>query len=345
MKVSTQPPETDLILPTPDGADWDGLTIHTHYFGFSIPQQALSAFIYLRAQPVYGLCSGGVCLFRGLDNQRPLDCEHIDYRNTMPWPTMTANSFTTQNGLRIEFTEPGSAVDVSYRSIERDVSFDLRLTAITSLLVRGHVMPGEERDSVRAAAPGGSEQFMHCTGTLTLGEANYSVDCYPIRDRSWRQVRTEAPNDYPPVGWTPMCFGPDLMFNQVGFEDPAGDPPPIWKSHFTLPADGPLHYFGYVVVDGEERQLTSVQRTVLERHPDIGGATRQVVVARDEVGVTHIFHGEALAMAHLPSWPNNTFIDSLYRWTDAVGRVAHCTYQETWYQRFQHVLKTRRTHR
>ena len=225
MKVSTQPPETDLILPTPDGADWDGLTIHTHYFGFSIPQQALSAFIYLRAQPVYGLCSGGVCLFRGLDNQRPLDCEHIDYRNTMPWPTMTANSFTTQNGLRIEFTEPGSAVDVSYRSIERDVSFDLRLTAITSLLVRGHVMPGEDRDSDRAAAPGGSEQFMHCTGTLTLGEANYSVDCYPIRDRSWRQVRTEAPNDYPPVGWTPMCFGPDLMFNQVGFEDPAGDPP------------------------------------------------------------------------------------------------------------------------
>ena len=38
MTIAVQPPETDLILPLPAaGEEWDPWTIHTHYFGFTVP--------------------------------------------------------------------------------------------------------------------------------------------------------------------------------------------------------------------------------------------------------------------------------------------------------------------
>src|SRR5258705_8194181 len=85
MAIATQPPETDLILPLPaTGESWDPHTIHTHYFGFSVPEAALGAFLYVRYQPAFPLAQGGVCIFRGLDNVSPLDMEFLDYEITMP---------------------------------------------------------------------------------------------------------------------------------------------------------------------------------------------------------------------------------------------------------------------
>ncbi|MCA1846077.1 MAG: tyrosine protein kinase, partial [Actinobacteria bacterium] len=61
MPLLTNPPETDLLLPRPSaGETWDPHTIHTHYFGLSVPEAEIGVFIYLRCQPVFGLCSGGV---------------------------------------------------------------------------------------------------------------------------------------------------------------------------------------------------------------------------------------------------------------------------------------------
>jgi hypothetical protein len=43
-------PETDLWLRLPDDADRiDPHTIHTHYFGFTVPEAALGGFISLVA--------------------------------------------------------------------------------------------------------------------------------------------------------------------------------------------------------------------------------------------------------------------------------------------------------
>ena len=73
MAVETQVPETDLWLPRPGEAErWDPHTIHTHYFGLCVPEAEIGVFVYVRAQPVFGLCSGGVCVFRGLENRFPL---------------------------------------------------------------------------------------------------------------------------------------------------------------------------------------------------------------------------------------------------------------------------------
>lgn len=340
MALATHPPESDLWLPLPaEGEAWDPHTVHTHYFGFSIPEAAIGAFMYIRYQPAFRLAQGGVCVFRGLQNLHVLDAEHLDYEMTMPWPEIDGGTITTANGLRIEFLEPGRVARVTYEAADGSCAIDVTQTAVSPLLTRGHVMPGEDDHHVPGTAAGGSEQFMHVTGELTLDGERHAVDGHHPRDRSWRQVRVERRGAVlsPPVGWTPMWFGEDLVFNQISIEAPDGDP--AWLGLYDVPPDRPTHHFAWIVVDGGTRAITRVRRTVSERHPRLHAAIRQEVEAQDEAGVVHRFCGEAIAMAPVPAWPNVGFADSVYRWSDERGRIAHSTYQEIWFDRYQRAMR------
>lgn len=347
MSHAVHPPETDLLLPLPEGEDWDHHTIHTHYFGFSVPEAAIGAFLYIRYQPTFPLCQGGVALFQGLENVNVIDIAHLDYEITMPWPEVDGQVITTANGLRIEFTEPGRVARVSYASKDGRTSFDVTQTAVTPLLARGHVMPGEDdHHGDPGRITGGSEQFMHCVGTLTLDGTEYAVDCFAPRDRSWRQVRTEDQGGVPvpPVGWSPMYFASpdgqdDLIFNQISFEAP--DTEPEWTGLFDLPEGTPTHHFAWLIHKGETRQVTRIRRNVLERQPITFATLRQEVEATDEDGRVWRFTGEAIATATIPAWPNVSFHDSVFRWTDEEGRVAHATYQEIWFDKYQRAMVAR----
>jgi len=280
MSHATHPPETDLLLPLPDDEPWDHHTIHTHYFGFSVPEAEIGAFIYVRYQPTFPLCQGGVAIFRGTDNVNPIDIEHLDYEITMPWPEVDGSSITTANGLRIDFEEPGRVVHISYASQDGETKLELTQTAVTPLLARGHVMPGEDdHHGDPGRVPGGSEQFMHCVGHLELGGERYAIDCYAIRDRSWRQVRKEDQGGVPmpPVGWSPMYFGEDLIFNQISFEAPDTDPE--WTGVYEVPAGAPTHHFAWVHSNGVTKAVTRVHRRVLERQPHTFATLRQEIEA------------------------------------------------------------------
>ncbi|HZE65187.1 MAG TPA: tyrosine protein kinase, partial [Sporichthyaceae bacterium] len=304
MSLGTHPASSDLVLPLP-GPDetWDPHTVHTHYFGFSIPEAQIGAFIYIRYQPAFPLCQGGVAIFRGTENYTPTDIDHLNYEITMPWPTVEGNRITTANGLSIEFIEPGRTARLTYS--DGDTSFDIVQAAVTPLLARGHIMPGEEdHHDDPGRSPGGTEQFMHAVGTLTLNGEQFDVDCYAPRDRSWRQVRKETRGGVPvpPVGWSPMYFGEDLIFNQISFESPDTDP--AWTGLYELPAGRPTHHFAWVIADGESLEIVRVRRNVLEYHPVTHVAVRQEIEAEDERGRVYHFKGEAIASATLPAWPN-----------------------------------------
>ncbi|HMC04664.1 MAG TPA: tyrosine protein kinase, partial [Actinomycetota bacterium] len=87
MTLSIQPGSTDLLVPQPGpGRSVHPYTVHTHYFGFSVPDAGIGAFLYARYMPAFGLSQGGPVIFRGMDNVSPLDVEYHDYRATMPWP-------------------------------------------------------------------------------------------------------------------------------------------------------------------------------------------------------------------------------------------------------------------
>jgi hypothetical protein len=341
MPIATHPPETDLIVPVPgEGETWDPWTMHTHYFGFTIPEAEIGGFLYFRYQPTFPLGQGGVIVFQGLDNLEPDDVEFIDYRITMPYHAVEGNTITTYNGLKCEFLELGRKARLTFTSADGKTSVDIIQEAVSPLLVRGHVMPGEELDSDPTKEPGGSEQFMHVTGELVLRGKRYDIDCLHPRDRSWRQVRAETPSaPVPPVGWSPMCFGEDKIFNQISFEAPDTDP--AWLGIYEMPPDRPTHHFAWLYQDGEIHSINRVRRNVLERHPRLYAATKQEIEAEDEHGRTHRFHGSAIAMAVVPAWPNVTFRDSVYRWEDEDGRVTHSTYQEIWFDTYQRAMKKR----
>ncbi len=100
----------------------------------------------------------------GLDNRELLDAQYHDYRATMPWPTLSGNTVTVDNGYVIE-SEPGRLARLRYRSPDGSVSFEVEQRAITPLLAGGHIIPGEDDHHAGATRePGGSEQFMHATG-------------------------------------------------------------------------------------------------------------------------------------------------------------------------------------
>lgn len=341
-ELAVHPGETDLIVPLPGaGEAWDPHLIHTHYFGFSIPEAAIGGFIYVRYQPAFPLSQGGVCIFQGLDNIEYTDMAHLDYEITMPWPRIDNNTITTDNGLTIEFIEPGRTARVTYSAPDGRARLDLLAQAVTPLLARGHIMPGEEdHHEDLARSPGGSEQFMRMTGQVVLEGTSYDVDCFAPRDRSWRQIRVERRGAVPtpPIGWSPMYFGPDLIFNQISFEPL--DTAPRWAGLYDV-GDRPSHHYAWVQREDETRAITSVRRNVLEYHPRLHVATRQEITAQDSHGEVYRFRGAAIASAAIPSWPNAAFRDTVFRWDDEQGRTAFSTYQEIWFDTYQRAMTAR----
>lgn len=201
------------------------------------PDHAIGIFAHTRYIPALGICHAGFQAYQGIDNVIVADCLHHDYQIGCVYPDDEGARFTA-NGLTFDFLNPGKTAHITYRSVDGRCRVDVRAEAITPLVARGHVIPGEELHT--GQEPGGSEQFMHYTGGLNLDGRTYAVDCNAARDRSWRQVRAEIleANSHLPIMWTPVYFGPDLAFNQVGFAAPESNP--LWLDAHHIP-DGVPH--------------------------------------------------------------------------------------------------------
>jgi hypothetical protein len=331
-------PESDVYLPLPEaGEQWDPHTIHSHYFGFAIPDKAIGAFIYMRYQPAFPLLSGGVLIYQGLDNLVLSDSLFHDYELTMPWPPGDAHTFKTANGLSVQFVEPGRLAQLSFRSEEGATEFEITATAVSGLAARGHVLPGEAENKVPTS--GGSEQFMHYEGTLVVNGERLEVDSYYPRDRSWRQVRRDT-RDFPPgppTTWTPVYFDEGLAFNQIGIDDPAKDPP--WAGGFDVDPAAPTHVFGWVSRDGEVKAVTEVSRVATRLHPLTYAPLDMTIHAVDADDERYDLVGTAVAFSPIPAWPNLTAWETLMRWEASDGRVGFGPAQSVWNQRAQHALK------
>jgi hypothetical protein len=340
MSSKLHAPETDLIIPLPGPGDaWDPHTIHTHYFGLTVPEAAIGVFVYIRYMPYFPLCQGGILIYQGMDNLATTDMAFHDYEITMPWPEIEGNRITTANGLTVEFPEPGRRAQVRYTSTDGRTRLDVEATAVTPLAARGHVVPGEELHTSQEA--GGTEQFMHYTGELVVHGERHAVDCHMPRDRSWRQVRSESrdANLHPPVTWTPIWFGEDLAFNQVGIEEPDTDPD--YAGVYEIPAGAPTHHFAWVSVNGEVREITRVRRNVLKTHPQLFAPLKLEIDAEDETGEQYHVRGEAIAFTPIMMWPNISAFDSIYRWQDGQGRVAYGTVQTMHVEAYAHAMKAK----
>jgi hypothetical protein len=319
------PPESDLIGLDP--AEYAGRyqphTTHTHYFGFQIPEAQIGCYSYIRYQPYFPLMQGSVQIFQGMDNTCVLDMAHLDYSMTLPWPRVDGATISTCRGYRVEFGELGRKVRISYLSADGRAAFEVEQTALSPLVGRAAVIPGE--DHLRAMQPGGSEQFMHCVGELTLHGRTYDIDCNTIRDRSWNQDRNEDRRGRfdAPVCWTPVYFDDGQYFNQVGFE--AADP-----------------LFAFLGRGDEIRNLIRVERTVTQTHPSLYFPLAQRIEAEDSEHNLLAMTGRAIAASPVVAWPHAFAYDSVYRWETDAGVIGFGPCQGIWFEEYQHAMKKRR---
>ena len=328
--------ETDLILGRPIGQASSLHTIHTHYFGFTVPEERIGVFTYIRYHPVGNICHGGVQIFEGI-NLYESDAAFMDYQVTMPYPDIQDRVITTANGLRLEFLELGRKMRISYKSELEDTSFDIVQTAVTPLVSRASLWPDEIKDTKPEQLPGGSEQYMRSEGYLILAGKKYHTSTYEIRDRSWNQVRVETEKSHAPIGWTPIMFDERLALCQAGFESPGTDS--ILDDLYPLPPGRPTHFYGWLIRDGELRDIVKVKRAVLERHPVMFGPLRQKMDIEDSTGERYSFSAKAIAMTPCPAWPNTFNIDAVYRWVNEEGQVAYAKYMEAWPRKFHHACR------
>lgn len=340
MTVELRAPETDLMWldPTEHAGTYRIHTTHTHYFGFHIPEAEIGCYTYIRYLPYFPLMQGNVEIFQGTGNTQLLDCLHLDYAMSLPWPKVEGNVITTCRGFKVEFIEPGREARVTYRSLDGSVSFELHQTAISPLIARATVMPGE--NLFGDMQPGGSEQFMHCVGELKVRGKTYAIDCYPVRDRSWNQDRCEDQGGRVdlPLSWTPAYFDQDLYFGQAGYE--TLDTDPSWKGKIAPPPDDyPGFLYAFIGRGGELRGVERVRREVTELHPTLHCPTRQIIEAVDDQGESFRMEGQAIAVAPLVAWPNAMAYESVYRWVSDDGRVAHSSCQGIWYDAYQKAMK------
>lgn len=337
-QANVVPGETDLIIPLPAaGETWNPETIHTHFFGCPVPDQRMSIFTYLRYMPAFACCQGGVLVYRGMDNLVLTDLEFHDYRLAMPWPIVEGHKISAVNGLSFDFKVPGRQTEITFTADDGNLTIDLTATAVTPLAARGHVLPDE---AARAEnQPGGSEQFLHFAGEVTLRGERIAIDSYGIRDRSWRQVRSERvdANLHPPICWTPAYFDADFAFNTMSFEAPDTNPP--WLDAFPIPSGAPTHVFGWVSRGGEVRTLTRVHRRDITRHPISMHPLEMEIELEDDAGDIARVHGKAIAYAPLPQWYNVSTHESIMRWEDDRGRVAHGQVQSIWSWKAQQAMR------
>lgn len=333
MPLNTQPPDSDLILPLPgEGEKWDPFVVHTHYFGFTIPEHGIGGYLYIRYQPSFPMCGGGVHIYKGPDNLLTTHCEHLDYELTMPWPTIEGNKITTRNGLSFDFVELGKIARIQYEAVDGTAALDILATGVSPLVARGHILPDEEKFQDLTLRPGGSEQFMHMLGTLRLGNDTYTIDCYQLRDRSWNQIRSEsreATNSYPPLTFTPVRFGPELVINVMGFQDPATDP--LWKKGgFEYDAGERHHNWGWIWSDGELLAVERVRRNATRIHPVYKVPLDQEVQVTDERGTIHRMRGTGVAFTPIQAWANASAVETLTRWEHENGTIFHGPVQTQW---------------
>lgn len=281
----------------------DALT-ETQYFSFNIPEANVQAFCYLWMHPNLGSITGGAAAWQGIKDSA-LTAELFDIRSYMSERAIQngIGSFTLDNGYGVEIIDPMRKMRVFYDDPSRGNSFDVMFTALTEPAM----LPSQKH----------FEQVMRTEGQITLRGQTHKVDGYGIRDRTWAELRSEAPMSLAPLDWMTGMFGDEMAFNCVAGDRPGDDVE--WKGLFEMPEKG-IFTGGWVWRNGEFKRLTDATK-ITRRNPHTLHPTGHELEMVVEDGTVLRVKGTITSSLSLSVWPNLVVPICLtkWEWEDRVG--------------------------
>lgn len=214
--------------------------------------------------------------------------------------------YTLPSGYGVEVVKPMEELRITYEDAARGNAFDVTLTAF---------MP-----AAMLATGKHFEQGMRTRGSVTLLGERHTVDGFTLRDRSWGEVRPEAPHVAPIVHWLAPVFDEDFAIHVCAMEDPARDP--IWQGVLDYtPEQAAAHGRGWVWRDGEIVHLESISLAATwDRELRCPSSYR--VDAVDVTGQSWSMTAERIAAAHWYPW-NNMYAPIMLMRYECNGRVGY----------------------
>jgi hypothetical protein len=301
------------------GPAGDTLT-ETWYWNFHVPEAAINCFAYCWVHPNLKVVSGGCFLYKGQKDHH-LQSEMFDYRTYMAMDVLGQNGgdICFPNGMRVQALESLEHLRFTFDDPDRRTRFDIDLKAVGVPIMRANNKH--------------FEQVMHATGKLTLRGENYDVDCYPVRDRSWGELRPESNAHTPPYTWVTGTFGEDFAFNVGSLDDPARGPE--WVGVMNGPANG--FKDGWLVIDGEQRRIVKSSK-LTNREGPINRPMRHDYTFEDDHGDTYHITGEIIAQVPWGGWANSVCHCGLTKW-DWNGRTGWGETQEVVWNEYLYGMK------
>lgn len=159
-----------------EGSD-DPMWNESMWFGFSIPERNINAFVYAWHRPNMGLSCGGPALWDE-SGAHTYDCLFYDWNWMQATPRdAEATTFRLDNSFGIEAVEPLKTYDFVYDA--HGCRLDLRWEAA----IEPHTV-GTDAEMTEAGK-GHYEQHGRMTGTIELDGEVLKIDSGSCHDRSW----------------------------------------------------------------------------------------------------------------------------------------------------------------
>ncbi len=276
------------------GPAGDTLT-ETWYWNFFVAEAAINCFAYCWVHPNLQVVTGGLMVYQGWKPSH-LACEVFEMRDYLSMQVVgDGSSIVFPGGFSVEVIEPLHHVRLRFNDPGRQTSILVDLHAAWVPIMRSNNKH--------------FEQVMHASGTLELRGVHYAVDCYPVRDRSWGELRPEDHAPVPPYTWLTGTFGPEMAFNLGLHDDPVSNPE--WIGAMETPSQ--IFKDGWVLVNGEQRRVIRATKATRRDHPGCRPLSHDIEF-EDSTGALYKMHGDVVAQTNWSGWSNMNTHLGLARW-------------------------------
>lgn len=272
----------------------------TCWFSFFHPERRLGGWLYALVRPNIGTCQGGAWVWDDTAWE-PWEVPYSANYSSLRLPDeRDLRDFRFPTGFSVRAVEPLSVYELGYEDGDL-IKLALRFEAVIPPQPFGHGQP-----PFLSAAH--FDQLGRVTGELVLHGEHLTIDCLAVRDRSWGPRPETRPRR---LSYNFGTASPALGFFAVS--NPSG-------------GDDPVNH-GWLIRDGDLAPVVAGTRRV-ERDPERGWITREVIEGRDALGRDFVATGEAASRIVLNRHTAITWT-SLMRW-ELDGETAWGEDQDMW---------------